>query len=324
MIVISASASSTTSEEIDIETFEWMSNLDGEISNSLNLTSSDLSLGTHTITFRAKNSIGFWSVNVSVSIIVNAVPTIDLDSINPNPLIAGEEAQITVLGLDADEEMSYYYWSTETVTLFNDNNQALFSSELTDQGEHIVSVYVQDSKGAKSNVLNLTLSIISQPSVELICDPGIALNEEAFFTASAFKPQGSIVKYEWDFDSPSRVSPDSVDFVGFNFATHSYNSTPDDDEGYLVVIKVTDNDGLTATNYCQIPIVDDEISTTSSSTNEEAGLTSQLTTTQAYLALQFFSWVLEGSSFILAEIALTLIRRLLLHLLLNRYLIIHP
>ena len=286
MIVISALASSTTSEEIDIETFEWISNLDGEISNSLNLTSSDLSLGTHTITFRAKNSVGFWSANVSVSIIVNAVPTIDLDSINPNPLIAGEEAQITVLGLDADEgDVLTYYWSTETVTLFNDNNQALFSSELTDQGEHIVSVYVQDSKGAKSNVLNLTLSIISQPSVELICDPEIALNEEAFFTASAFKPQGSIVKYEWDFDSPSRVSPDSVDFVGFNFATHSYNSTPDDDEGYLVVIKVTDNDGLTATNYCQIPIVGDEISTTSSSTNEEAGLSSQLTTTTGLLGI---------------------------------------
>jgi len=286
MIVISALASSTTSEEIDIETFEWISNLDGEISNSLNLTSSDLSLGTHTITFRAKNSVGFWSANVSVSIIVNAVPTIELDSINPNPLIAGEEAQITVLGLDADEgDVLTYYWSTETVTLFNDNNQALFSSELTDQGEHIVSVYVQDSKGAKSNVLNLTLSIISQPSVELICDPEIALNEEAFFTASAFKPQGSIVKYEWDFDSPSRVSPDSVDFVGFNFATHSYNSTPDDDEGYLVVIKVTDNDGLTATNYCQIPIVGDEISTTSSSTNEEAGLSSQLTTTTGLLGI---------------------------------------
>ena len=286
MIVISATASSTTSEEIDIETFEWMSNLDGEISNSLNLTSSDLSLGTHTITFRAKNSVGFWSANVSVSIIVNAVPSIDLDSINPNPLIAGEEAQITVLGLDADEgDILTYYWSTETVTLFNDKNQALFSSELTDQGEHIVSVYVQDSKGAKSNVLNLTISIISQPSVELICDPEIALNEEAFFTASAFKPQGSIVKYEWDFDSPSRVSPDSVDFVGFNFATHSYNSTPDDDEGYLVVIKVTDNDGLTATNYCQIPIVGDEIPTTSSSTKEEAGLSSQFTTTTGLIGI---------------------------------------
>ena len=285
-LIISALASSTTSEEIDIETFEWTSNLDGVISNSLNLTSPDLSLGTHTITFRAKNSIGFWSANISVSITVNAVPIIELDSINPNPLIAGEEAQITVLGLDADEgDVLTYFWSTQTVILYSDNNQALFSSELSDQGEHIVSVYAQDSKGAKSNVLNLTISIISQPSVELVCDPEIALNEEAFFTASAFKPQGSIVKYEWDFDSPSRVSPDSVDFTGFNFATHSYNSTPVDEEGYLVVIKVTDNDGLIATNYCLIPIVDEETSTPSSSTKEDAGLSYQLTTTTGLLGI---------------------------------------
>ena len=54
-----------------------------------------------------------------------------------------KKSQITVLGLDADEgDILTYYWSTETVTLFNDNNQALFSSEITDQGEHIVSVYV--------------------------------------------------------------------------------------------------------------------------------------------------------------------------------------
>ena len=280
---ITASASSTTSEDIDIETFEWMSSIDGLISSSLNLTSSELSLGTHTLTFRAKNSIGFWSANVSVNIVVNAVPTIELDSISPNPVIAGEEAQITVIGSDADNDVLSYFWYTESVTLFNEDNKALFSSASTDQGEHIVSVYARDSKGAVSNTLNLTVSIISQPSVELICDPEIGINEEAFFTASAFKPQGSIVKYEWDFDSPSRVLPDSVDFVGFNFATHSYNSTSEDEDGYIVVIKVTDNDGLTATNYCRIPVTE-EVSS-ASSTKDDVGLVTKLTTTGGLLGI---------------------------------------
>ena len=276
-ISISASASSTTSEDITIETFEWFSSLDGLISNNLNLTSSELSLGAHTITFRAKNSVGFWSANVSVNVVVNAVPTIELDSISPNPVIAGEEAQITVIGSDADNDLLSYFWYTESVTLFNEDNKALFSSASTDQGEHIVSVYAKDSKGAVSNILNLTVSIISQPSVELICDPEIGINEEAFFTASAFKPQGSIIKYEWDFDSPSRVLPDSVDFVGFNFATHSYNSTSEDEDGYLVVIKVTDNDGLTATNYCRIPVLE-ESSTDTDSSSDDGGIASKLTT----------------------------------------------
>ena len=83
---ILASANSTTSDDIYIENFEWISSLDGIISNDLNLTTSELSLGNHTLTFRAKNSIGFWSANVSVNVLVNAVPTIVLDTINPNPI----------------------------------------------------------------------------------------------------------------------------------------------------------------------------------------------------------------------------------------------
>ena len=284
-ISISASASSTTSDEITMEIFEWFSSLDGLISNNLNLTSSELSLGTHTLTFRAKNSVGFWSANVSVNVVVNAVPTIELDSISPNPVIAGEEAQITVIGSDADNDLLSYFWYTESVTLFNEDNKALFSSASTDQGEHIVSVYAQDSKGAVSNTLNLTVSIISQPSVELICDPEIGINEEAFFTASAFKPQGSIVKYEWDFDSPSRVLPDSVDFVGFNFATHSYNSTSEDEDGYLVVIKVTDNDGLTATNSCRIPVLEESSTESGISSSGDDSIASKLTTTGGLLGI---------------------------------------
>ena len=282
-ISISASASSTTSDDITMETFEWFSSLDGLISNNLNLTSSELSLGTHILTFRAKNSVGFWSANVSVNVVVNAVPTIELDSISPNPVIAGEEAQITVIGSDADNDLLSYFWYTESVILFNEDNKALFSSVSTDQGEHIVSVYAQDSKGAVSNTLTLTISIISQPSVELICDPEIGINEEAFFTASAFKPQGSIVKYEWDFDSPSKVSPDSVDFVGFNFATHSYNSSSED--GYLVVIKVTDNDGLTATNSCRIPVLEESSTISDSSSRDDSAIASKLTSAGGLLGI---------------------------------------
>ena len=281
-----AIASSLTSDDISIEEYEWISNIDGLVSSSLNLSTTDLSLGSHTLTFRAKNSVGFWSANASLSIVVNAVPTIELDSINPNPVIAGEESQITVTGLDEDEnDILTFFWSTDTVTLFNDENKALFTTQSTDQGDHIISVYVEDSKGAKSNVLNITISIISQPSVELLCDPEIEINEEAFFTASAFKPQGSIVNYEWDFDSPSRVAPDSLDFVGFSFATHSYNLTPDDEDGYIVVIKVTDNDGLTATDHCQIPVVQESIVKSGNSAANDDGFVSQLTTSGGLIGI---------------------------------------
>ena len=296
---IFASANSTTSEDISIETFEWISSLDGIISNDLNLTTSELSLGSHTLTFRAKNSVGFWSANVSIDIVVNGIPKVELVSISSDSLIPPAESRISIKVIDSDKENDThtYFWSTNGVRLYNysaysseiskDPNMATFApvKGVDSPGEYIVSVFVSDSRGAVSNVLNITIEILAEPVVELTCDPEIELNEEAFFTASAFKPQGSIVKYEWDFDSSSRVLPDSIDFTGLNFATHSYNSTPDDQEGYIVVVRVTDNDDLTATDYCQIPMVEKSSTDSGLSSGDDGGISSQLTTTGGLLGI---------------------------------------
>ena len=61
--------------------------------------------------------------------------------------------------------------------------------------------------------------------------------------------------YEWDFNS-STGDIDSVDFKGADFATHAYNFTPLDST-YLVVVRVTDDDGLVARDTCTISIVED-------------------------------------------------------------------
>ena len=45
-----AIASSLTSDDISIEEYEWISNIDGLVSSSLNLSTTDLSLGSHTLT----------------------------------------------------------------------------------------------------------------------------------------------------------------------------------------------------------------------------------------------------------------------------------
>ena len=50
------------------------------------------------------------------------------------------------------------------------------------------------------------------------------------------------------------------------------------------MIKVTDNDGLTATNYCQIPIIE-ETSSGPSTSKKDTGLSSNLTTTGGLLGI---------------------------------------
>ena len=61
---------------------------------------------------------------------------------------------------------------------------------------------------------------------------------------------------------------DSVDFTG-SLATHSYNETKSDSD-YVVVVKVTDNDGLTAYDECEV-IIESEQSADSSSTESDDG-----------------------------------------------------
>ena len=285
-IIIEASATSKTSENITMESYEWLSDLDGLVSHDLTFNSSSLSLGTHTLTFRAKNSVGFWSANVSVIVIVNGVPSITIDNVDPNPVIAGEEAKVSVAAFDADGDKLSYFWSTESVSLYFADNRSTFATEDTDYGEHVISVYVQDSKGAVSNMLNITIDILSLPIVnELVCDSEVNVNQEALFTVFARKPQGSIVKYEWDFDSSSG-NLDSVDSIGFDFATHSYNSSTEDEDGYRVVVRVTDNDGLTARGSCRV-IVLEEGSSKSKSSGEDVGFVSKLTSTTGLIGLVF-------------------------------------
>ena len=283
-IIIEASATSKTSENITMESYEWLSDLDGLVSNDLTFSSSSLSLGTHTLTFRAKNSVGFWSANVSVIVVVNGVPSLTIDSVDPNPVIAGEEAKVSVAAFDADGDQLSYFWSTESVSLYFADNRSTFATEDTDYGEHVISVYAQDSKGAVSNILNITVEIISLPIInELVCDSEVNVNQEALFTVFARKPQGSIVKYEWDFDSSSG-NLDSVDTIGFDFATHSYNSTAEDDEGYRVIVRVTDNDGLTAQVSCRILVLEAGPSQSKSS-DEDVGFVSKLTSTTGLIGL---------------------------------------
>jgi hypothetical protein len=75
--------------------------------------------------------------------------------------------------------------------------------------------------------------------------------------------------YEWDFNS-STGDIDSVDFKGSSTAVHSYNYTPPD-SSFLVVVRVTDNDGLVARDTCTVTIVaDSTINTGKSSSGDDS------------------------------------------------------
>ena len=260
-IIFEGSAASTVSNDTEIIGYQWHSSIDGELSSQASFTTSSLSLGTHTISFRAVNDIGFWSANATMSLLINGVPVSSIISVNPNPVQPGEDVLLMGLATDPDNDTLTYIWSSDTLLFANsqnlyesqDNGSKVVTTE-SDVGSHEVYLRVMDSNGVYSESSQATIEVLSPPLISAQCDTEAGLEQDLLFNAIASDKDGSIVLYEWDFDS-STGDIDSVDFSGASFATHSYNVTPDDSY-YTVVVRVTDNDGLVSRDTCTVEIVE--------------------------------------------------------------------
>ena len=286
IIEFDGSAASTASNDTEIIGYHWSSDIDGNLSDQMSFTTSGLSLGQHTVTFRAVNDIGFWSANTTVSLLINGVPVSDIISAEPNPVQPGEDIFLIASGNDPEGGSLTYIWSSDTLLFANnqnlyesqDNGSKIVTSE-SDVGEHDVYLRVVDSYGISSESSMVTVQILSPPLVSAQCDTEAVLEQDLLFNAIASDKDGSIVRYEWDFDSASG-DIDSVDFQGASFATHSYNNTPVDSY-YTVVVRVTDNDGLVTRDTCTVEIVQPitpDSSGDSSSSGDALGSISEIAT----------------------------------------------
>jgi hypothetical protein len=282
-IEFNGSAASTASNDTEIIGYHWSSDIDGNLSDQISFTTSGLSLGPHTITFRAVNDIGFWSANATINLLINGVPVSDIISAEPNPVQPGEDIFLVASGNDPDGDSLTYIWSSDTLLFANnqnlyesqDNGSRIETSE-SDVGEHDIYLRVVDSYGIFSESSMVTVQILSPPLVLAQCgeDYGwptanATLGQDLLFNAIASDRDGGIVLYEWDFDSTSG-DIDSVDFQGASFATHSYNSTPVDSY-YTVVVRVTDNDGLVTRDTCTVEIVQPKTPSSSGDSSSSGG-----------------------------------------------------
>ena len=265
-IDFTGSAVSEASNDTEVVGYQWVSNFSGIetiISESASFSTSSLQRGSHKIIFRAINDIGFWSSNVTANIMINGVPILNSVATDPNPVVAGSNVILIGDAEDPDGDSLQYLWTTDTLYFANglntyessDNGSSIVTLE-SDTGGYEIYLRVMDSYGALSESTMITIQILSPPLVSAVCQEEVILNEEILFNAIASdKPPGKVVKYEWDFDS-STGDIDSVDSTGSAFATHSYNYTPIDSD-FLVVLRVTDDDGLTSRDTCTVTVIEE-------------------------------------------------------------------
>ena len=272
IIEFQGSAVSEASEDAEVIGYQWESNLDGFLSDQSSFSTSSLTLGSHIIIFRAVNDIGFWSSNVTANVLVNGVPVLNSVNFDSN-VVAGQSLVMYAEASDPDGNELTYTWTSETLFFANganlyessENGSSVVTSD-SDIGEKLVYLMVTDSLGASSGSFTIIINVLSPPLVSAICDEEAVLDQELLFTAIASdKGGGRIISYEWDFDS-STGDIDTLDFQGADFATYSYNYTPPE-SSFLVVVRVTDDDGLTARDTCTVSIVADTTSKSSESSS---------------------------------------------------------
>ncbi len=171
---------------------------------------------------------------------------------------------------DPDGTIAKYEWDLDGNGTFetNSGSKATTTRSYSAEGEYTVRLRVTDNGGATDTAVR-TLTIINNlpPTASFTTSPTfVKKGEPISFDASSSKdPDGSVAKYEWDFDGNGtyETSGGSNPVISHSYATAGT---------YTVGLRVTDNGGKTATTTRSVSVNSGEISKYSDSVLATAGL----------------------------------------------------
>ncbi|MDP7535911.1 MAG: hypothetical protein QF766_03955 [Candidatus Poseidoniia archaeon] len=250
-VTFTGSGTPLTNVSAAINAFWWESSRDGPLSTAAQFSTSALSRGWHTITFRISNTDGFWSANVTATLRVNGQPTAYIASVSPNPALVGQTVMLSGDGLDPEGDAVTYLWNSSRDGFLGDST-LLYLGQLS-VGEHLVTLAVRDSDGFWSASVNRTLAVWSPPTVTALCPEDGIVGDELYFSANASDSDGQVILYEWDFQSPTGVLLKVDNFGATPGAYKVYDRMPPGDElFYNIVLRVTDDDSLSSTANCVV------------------------------------------------------------------------
>jgi serine protease AprX len=157
--VVSLSGYGTDDDGFIID-YEWKSTIDGFLSNATSFSTSALSVGVHTISFRVKDEDGVWSQKAEASLRINQIPLAHIDSIAPNPADEGEWVSFAGHGND-DGAVVAYNWRSDLDGALS--SSASFSIGTMTTGDHVIYFRVQDDDGVWSSEVSSNLRINQIP-----------------------------------------------------------------------------------------------------------------------------------------------------------------
>ncbi len=222
-----------------IVAWEWKAN-NNVISNSEDFSTSSLSAGTYSISFRVQDDDSEWSSYVYETLVINANQKPMAFILEPTTSITkqyGENIPFRGQGSD-DGDIVGYSWRSNIDGVISSSKQ--FSINNLTVEEHTIYFKVKDDEGQWSDEVSITVTITGSPSNNPpIADAsgpytGYANQSVNFDGSNSYDPDDddSITSYSWDFGDGSTgggVTPN-----------HTYISHGN----YTVNLTISDNNGL--------------------------------------------------------------------------------
>ncbi len=222
--------------------YEWVSNIDGGLGNSSTFSTSILSLGEHTITFRVFDDDG-QSNSDSIMITINPLvaPTASIISpIDGTDYKDGQTVLFNGIGSDTDGLIASYYWSSDVDGVIG--NTSSFSSNNLSVGLHTITFRAVDEDGLMaSDSVDITIKALEAPTASII-NPNdgdhYKENDSILFSGIGSDPDGAIVKWYWS----SSIDGLFHEQTGGLASTFYYNSLSLGT--HLITLTVVDDDEI--------------------------------------------------------------------------------
>ncbi|MCI0497294.1 MAG: right-handed parallel beta-helix repeat-containing protein [Thermoplasmata archaeon] len=141
--------------------YSWSSSVDGEFHNDTEASVSfgGLSPGSHVISFRAMDTLGFWSRPAERALLISKRPRAYLNVTAPEPLLEGHAITFECTGFDPEGDLSWIYLgSSQDGELHRGVGNAVLNLTLS-PGSHTVSLVVQDEHALLSDPFEVVVLV---------------------------------------------------------------------------------------------------------------------------------------------------------------------
>ena len=209
--------------------------------------------GTYNAVLYVQSSTGD-TATASVAITVNNNPPIASADVTPSNGQVPLTVQMSGSGTDSDGNIVLYEWDFDGDGTFDWSSTTTgnTSHTYTEVGTYNAVFRVTDNEGATATAVAMT-SVVSVGPEGSPTAQGSATPDNGpapltvQFNGTGTDPDGTIVRYEWDFDNDGTYDWSSISSAA---TTHTY-ATPGT---YVAALRVTDNSGNTGVDYVLIEV----------------------------------------------------------------------